>query len=42
MSRPEHIAPPEIYYGFDESKKYAQKYATLAQVIYFVKASASG
>ena len=24
MSRPEHIAPPEIYYGHDEAKKYAQ------------------
>ncbi len=28
MSRPEHIAPPEIYYGQDEAKKYAGKYVT--------------
>ncbi|OZJ05108.1 hypothetical protein BZG36_01402 [Bifiguratus adelaidae] len=24
MSRPEHIAPPEIFYGDDEAKKYTQ------------------
>lgn len=25
MSRPEHIAPPELYYGDDEARKYSSK-----------------
>lgn len=26
MSRPEHQAPPEIYYGDTEARKYTAKY----------------
>lgn len=25
MSRPEHKAPPEVFYGMDEAAKYANK-----------------
>lgn len=29
MSRPEHQAPPEVYYGDTEARKYTAKYAYL-------------
>lgn len=32
MSRPEHISPPEIYYGDIEATKYTQKYVPLILV----------
>jgi len=28
MSRPEHQAPPEIYYGDTEARKYTAKYVS--------------
>jgi hypothetical protein len=31
MSRPEHIAPPDVFYNEDEAKKYGFKYVSLSQ-----------
>lgn len=37
MSRPEHQAPPEIYYGDTEARKYTAKYVDEAKTVHETK-----